>query len=51
MFYQSTCELSGISEGGSNCLVSKRTGNEMPKLGGERESDEEKLRESERIHK
>lgn len=35
-FYKSSCELSRISEGGANSLVSKRAGNETLKLAGER---------------
>ena len=33
MFYQSSCELNGISEGGANCTVSERADNEI-QVGG-----------------
>lgn len=47
MFYQSSCELSGISEGGANCLVSKRAENETP-VGGREDltrTEQERMRE------
>ena len=33
MFYQSSGELNGISEGGANCIVSERADNEI-EVGG-----------------
>lgn len=47
MFYQSPCELSGISEGGTNGLLSRELA--MKHLSWEkRGSDEERLRENKR---